>query len=568
MRLAGARPRTRLEGLDLLPGKSFYYIGNDPGQWRTGVPQYGRVAYRDVYPGVDLVLYGSAGQLEYDLILAPNARPSRVRLRFDGARRLAVEANGDLRIESSQGVLRQKRPLVYQEISGLRRELAASYVVTGRDVRFAVDGYDPAQSLVIDPVIVYETYFGGSADDLPGGIAVDKSGDTYFAGYTYSTNFPTVPAATGRSAKTGTAAFVVKLDATGQHILYSVVLSGNSYDAATGIAVDGAGNAYVTGATLSSNFPTLNAYQNHNKGGWDAIVAKLDGSGNLVYSTYLGGGQMQPCNCSNTTFGPANPLDAGMAIAADASGNAYVTGITYSADFPFTIGLLNHTPNWGEAFVAGFGTAGSFLFSTLIGGSAYDGGLAIALGSGGTLWVAGQTSSPDLPVTPGAVQSKFGGGGGHPGQILDIGDGWVAKINPSAAPQNVIAALTYLGGSLDDQVVAIQPDAADNLYVVGETLSSDFPVTAGAYQTRYGGGSEMGDGFVAKLNPTLTSLTFSTYIGGAQDDAASAVVVDSAGRPWVLGATYSPNLTPASLGYNPTALQAGFLARSTCFCCN
>ena len=220
MRLAGARPHARLEGLDPLPGKSFYYIGNDPRKWRTGIPQYGRVGYRDVYPGVDLVFYGNGDQLEYDLILGPHADLSRVRLRFDGARGLAVEESGDLRIESSQGVLRQKKPVVYQETGGVRRELVGSYVVAGREVRFAVTGYDPAQRLVIDPVIVWATFFGGSGNDLPGGIAVDGSGNTYFAGYTYSANFPISPPVTGNTAKGGLDAFVVKLDPAAQHILY------------------------------------------------------------------------------------------------------------------------------------------------------------------------------------------------------------------------------------------------------------------------------------------------------------------------------------------------------------
>jgi hypothetical protein len=313
MRLAGAHPRARLEGLDLQPGMSSYYIGNDPRKWRTGVPQYGRVAYRDIYPGVDLVVYGSADQLEYDLILQPHSDLTRVRLRFDGAHKLAVEANGDLRIESRQGVLRQKRPLVYQEIGGARRELAGRYVVAGREVRFAVNGYDPARRLVIDPVISYATFFGGSEDDLPAGLAVDGKGNAYFAGYTHSTDFPTLPAARGNSAKGGLDAFVVKLDPAGQHILYSVILGGSSYDAATALAIDPAGNAYVTGATTSTDFPTRNAYQADNKGGWDAFVARLDASGNLTYSTYLGGGQLQPCHCSSRTYGPPNPMDAGTA---------------------------------------------------------------------------------------------------------------------------------------------------------------------------------------------------------------------------------------------------------------
>jgi uncharacterized protein (TIGR03437 family) len=558
MRLAGAHRCARVEGLDLQPGKSFYYSGSDPGHWRTGVPQYGRVACRGAYPGVEMEFYANGQNLEYDLTLEAHADLRLVRLRFEGASRLAVEANGDLRIESRDGVLRQKKPQVWQEIGGMRRQFDASYVIAGRDVRLAASGYDPSRPLVIDPIVVYSTFYGGSGDDFPAWLTVDAAGNAYFTGYTYSADFPKVPAATSNTTKQEPSAFVAKLDPTGQHILYSVVLGGSSYDGATAIAIDPSGNAYITGATTSTDFPTRNAAQPANKGGWDAFVAKLDSSGNLVYSTYLGGGQMQPCNCSDASFGPPNPMDYGSAIAADASGNAYVAGATFSADFPVTV-PTNHTPNWGEGFVTTFGPNGSFVFSMLIGGSQYDEAEAIALGSGGTIWVAGQTDSSDLPVTPGAAQSKFAGSGGHPGRTFGIGDAWVAKINPSPAAPKTIVALTYLGGTMDEYVAGIQTDAADNLYVTGSTLSADFPVTAGAYQTKFGGGSSWGDGFIVKLNPTLTSEIFGTYFGGLGEDAMGPVAVDASGRPWAVGVTTSTNLTPASLGSNPTALEAGFV---------
>jgi len=548
MRLAGARPGTRLEGLDLLPGKAFYYIGNDPGKWRTGVPQNGRVAYRDVYPGVDLIFYGSAGQLEYDLILEPHAILGRVRLRFDGARRLAVEANGDLRIESSQGVLRQKRPLVYQEIGGRRRQLAASYIVAGRDVRFAVNEYDPARRLLIDPVVVYATYFGGSADETPWAMAVDAAGDVYVTGYTDSSNYPTSPQTPANGPHGGDDVFVTKIDPTGQKLLYSVILGGNQTDHGYAIAVDSSGNAYVAGGTTSINFPTLNPSQNLNKGGWDAFVLKLDPAGNLLYSTYLGGGQRQPCGCEAWDFA--------YGIALDPAGTAWVTGTTWSADFPTTVNAVapSYVPDWGDAFVSGFSSAGKLVFSTVIGGTGTDRGAAITVGSSGMLYVTGTTLSASLPVTAGAVQKGNAGYGSS-----QIGDGWAAKLNPRAASSTgVIVALTYLGGSSDDNVYAIAVDNAENVYLAGSTLSTDFPVTKGAYQTAFSGGSSMGDAFVSKLNSTFTSIIYSSYFGGPGDEFATGLQLDSAGDVYFAGTTTSWGLSPASLGSNPTAIQPTF----------
>ncbi len=544
IRLEGANRRPALEGVDPLPGRSFYYFGNHPDLWRTNVPNFAKVRYRAVYPGIDMVFYGNAGQLEYDLILAPHAGPESVRMRFDGARRLGLEANGDLRIETASGVLWQKKPAVYQEGAGGRRQVSGRYVVDGKRVRFALDGYDPSEGLVIDPVLVYATYFGGTGDETPGALAVDAAGNAYITGYTVSADYPH----TASYGSHGSAdVFVTKIDPTGQKVLYSVLLGGNLADEAFAIAVDPAGNAYVAGTTISDDFPTLNPDQKFIKGDWDAFVLKLDPSGNLLYSTYLGGDQKQPCGCDPNTYA--------YGIAVDAAGNAYVTGLTWSSNFPYT--AVTHTPDNGDAFVTEYSPTGKRLFSTLIGGSGFDTGNTIAVGASGMVYVAGSTTSLDLPVTGNAFQVKYGGTGPR-----GYGDAWVAKINPqSTTTGGVLVALTYLGGESDDFACAIKVDAAENVYLSGWTLSQYFPVTRGTYQTAFGGGSYVGDGFIAKLNSALTSAIYSTYFGGAGEDLASSFQLDGAGDVFVTGWTTSAGLTPASLvGSNPTAIQPAFVS--------
>lgn len=543
MRLERGNRRASLEGLDPLPGKSFYYVGHDPSRWQTRISQYARVRYRDVYPGIDMVLYGNAGELEYDLIVAPHADVNRLRMSFEGARKLSVEANGDLRIESPSGVLWQRKPLVYQEDGGTRRPVGGSYVVEGREVRFAVEDYDAALRLVIDPAIVYATYFGGSGYDDPSALAVDSAGNVYFAGTTSSINFPAAPQGGTNVASGGTDVFVTKLDPAGKNVLYSLILGGSDDDEGFAIAADPAGNVYVTGDTLSTNFPTVKPYQSSNRGSWDAFVARVDPSGALIYSTYLGGGAKQPCGC--------DPEDGGYAIVADADGNAYLTGVAYSADFPTTIGTGSRTPDNGEAFVTKLGPDGRVVFSALIGGADWEAGFAIGLESSGTISVAGDTLSTDLPITDGVVQSKLAGG-------TNTGDVWVAKINPLGSSQDFLLALTYLGGSSDDDVYALQVDSSGNVILTGPTLSTDFPTTAGVLQPTFAGGSDTGDAWVAKLDSTLKASIFVTYFGGTSDDDAEGLALDASGIIFVMGGTASPNITPVSLGSNPRALQAGF----------
>ena len=248
MTLVEANPQSQAAGHDALPGKSNYFIGNDPAKWRTNIPTYAKVRYEGVYPGVDLVYYGNQGQLEYDFVVAPGADPRLVTLAFEGAREVHIDARGELVLGVEGGEVRQHKPVVYQEVAGVKQEVAGRYVMKGtRQVGFRVAAYDPSRPLIIDPVLVYSTYLGGSDEDVGFGIAVDAAGNAYVTGETSSTDFPTTAGAAQTTYAGGSDAFVTKLDATGSGLVYSTYLGGSDGDIGLAIAVDGAGSAYVTG---------------------------------------------------------------------------------------------------------------------------------------------------------------------------------------------------------------------------------------------------------------------------------------------------------------------------------
>jgi uncharacterized repeat protein (TIGR01451 family) len=320
LRLEGANRSPKLTGFDELPGKSNYLVGGDARGWRTGVPSFAKVRYASVYPGIDVVYYGRQGQLEYDFVVAPGADPGRIRLKFEGARKTRVEENGDLVVSADGGDVRQQKPFAYQEINGTVREVASRYVVDRRGaVRVALGEYDRALPLVIDPVLIYSSYLGGSNSDLGLAIAVDSAGSAYVAGSTASTNFPG-PSPLQDSKSDLLDAFVLKMSPDGRSLVYATYLGGNGEETATGIAVDSAGNAYLAGRTNSSSFPvTAGAFQETKDGRGDAFVAKLNPTGSgLLYATYLGGGG----------------LDQAFSVAVDAAGAAYVVGRTDSFNFP------------------------------------------------------------------------------------------------------------------------------------------------------------------------------------------------------------------------------------------
>src|SRR5262249_46940031 len=369
--LVGGNTAPQLLSLDPTAGLSNYLIGNDPVQWHTNIPNFGRVAYRQVYPGIDLIYYGNQRQLEDDFVVPPGAHPGTITPSFQGAQTPTPYATGNLVIHTAAGDPVEHAPVLYQEGSGGRQAVAGRYVLLAPDrVGFRVDAYDRSRPLVIDPTLAYSTYLGGSSYDFGYGIAVDAAGNAYVTGTACRINFPTPPGAlqtTHISDGTGDA-FVAKLNVAGTALVYSTYLGGSGYDSGAAIAVDAAGNAFVTGSTSSSNFPTTaGAFQTKYGGGFlgDALVAKLNAARSAFgYSTDLGG----------------SGCDASPAIAVDAAGNAYLTGNTYSDDFPTTAGAFQ-TVNGGaeNAFVTKLDAAGATLgYSTYLGGSnGFSNGIAL-----------------------------------------------------------------------------------------------------------------------------------------------------------------------------------------------
>jgi len=516
LRLVNANPGAQLEPLDELPGRSNYFLGNDPSQWRTNVPNYARVRYREVYPGIDLVYYGNGRQLEHDFLVAPGTDPSVIRFAVEGADKVEVDAQGDLVLSTNEGEVRLRRPVVYQEADGVRQEIAGGYTIhanpQSQDVGFQIANYDATRSLVIDPVLVYSTYLGGSGDDSGQGIAVDAAGNAYVTGTTGG-NFATANPLQASNGG-GDDVFVAKLNAAGSALVYSTYLGGSGTDYGQGIAVDAAGNAYVTGYTASTNFPTANPLQASNAGGVsDAFVAKLNAAGSaLVYSTYLGG----------------SSEDWGNGIAVDSAGNAYVTGRTLSTNFPTANPLQASNRGMDDVFVAKLNAAGSALvYSTYLGGSERDCGYGIAVDAAGNAYVTGYTGSINFP-TANPLQATLAGGG----------DVFVAKLN---AAGSALVYSTYLGGKSDDQAYGIAVDSSGNAYVTGSATSTNFP-TANPLQASNAGNGHV---FVAKLNAAGSALVYSTYLGGVSDsthpgpDGGCGIAVDAAGNAYVIGNTYS-----------------------------
>ncbi len=570
MRLVGANTAAAVTGAEELPGKSNYFIGNDPKKWHTNVPNYAKVRYQSVYPGVDLVYYGNqGGQLEYDFVVAPGADPSAIVLDIGAVREpptvaavsdrrsavgtpplqkrahrdvpLQLTPDGDLVVKTDGGEVRFHKPIVYQDVesetripdSGARDEirnlkfenrqssidnrqfLDGHYTLDAQNhVQFQVAPYDHSKLLFIDPVLSYSTYLGGSNIDYGYGIAVDSSGNAYVTGQTYSTDFPTMnPLPEATCAGSCSNAFVAKLNAAGSALVYSTYLGGSNYDYGYGIAVDSSGNAYVTGDTGSTDFPTVNPIQATNKkeiDGANGFVTELNAAGTaLVYSTYLGG----------------STDDYGQGIAVDSSGNAYVTGITQSTDFP-TVNPLQGTCGGGcsgNAFVAKLNFNASstphltLVYSTYLGGSNYDIANGIAIDSSGNAYVTGVTNSTDFPTVNPLQATNYGSD-----------DGFVAELNPAGS---ALVYSTYLGGSGGDTSQGIAVDSCGNAYVTGYTQSTNFPTVNPLQATNHGSS----DAFVAKISSGMvpcvsfspTNLTFGSQNVGSPSAPQTVTVTNT-----------------------------------------
>jgi beta-propeller repeat-containing protein/centrosomal CEP192-like protein/HYDIN/CFA65/VesB family protein len=576
--LERANRTAKIEGVDRLPATSSYFLGSNPRAWHSGVPNFARVRYRGIYPGVDLIYYGRQRELEYDFIVAPGADPRAIEFHVAGARRTRLDEHGNLLLEAEGGEVQLRRPAIYQELAGGRHEIAGGFTLHGEGtIGFSVAGYDPTLPLVIDPTLVYSTFLGGNSTDQSLGIAIDKSGNAYITGNTASTDFPGAVNGFQPNLRGLQNAFVAKLSSGGKSLSYGAYVGGTGTDGGTSIAVDAGGNAYVAGSTTSQNFPILPdptkvVQGTHNTFNQVAFVFKLNATGTaLIYSTYLGGSGTDIANgidldssgeayvtgqTSSIDFPTLNTLqplrgvanafvaklkadgsallfstflggsvtDSGNALKLDTAANPFITGSTSSADFPTITpfqGTLNGPIN---AFVAKLKTDGStILYSTYLGGSGSDEGDAIAVDSGGDAFITGTTTSPDFPKL-------------NPFQAALAGDqdAFVTKLNPSGTG---LVYSTYLGGSSGDRGFGIAVDSSGNTDVTGQTRSADFP-TRKPFQPALQSGA---NAFVAQLQPDGTALVYSTYLGGSGVDQGRGVVVDSSGNAFVTGSTQSPN---------------------------
>ncbi len=536
MHLAGGNSQAKIEGGDSLPGVANYYLGNDPSKWSTGVPRFGRVAYRDVYPGVNLAFHGTGHELEFDFVVAPGANATPIAFRFSGNRGMKTDDAGNLIVTSAAGNVTLRKPVAYQERSGTREVVDARFALkASNQVGFELGNYDRSRELVIDPSVsyAYSSYLGGSENDAGYGIAVDNYGNAYITGQTASPNFPGV---TNTLKSTAGNAFVTKISADGSGLVYSTYVGGTGTggDSGNAIAVNPTtGATYVAGATTSSDFPTTTgAYQTKIVSGalGNAFVFQLNPAGSIAYCTYLGG----------------EVNDSALGIALDSSGDAYVVGKTSSTKFP-TAGttVLQKAPVGG--FLSELNPAGAALvFSTYLGGSTNDFATALALDSSANVYVTGSTTGTTFPgATTKGFQPTFGGG---------ATDAFVAAISANAT---AYLYFTFLGGSNTDIGNGIAVDSSGDAYVTGETASStNFPTKSPEQTAGFGGGTY--DAFVTELTPA-GALVYSTFLGGTDNDTGVSIAVDASNNAYVTGQTDSPAPSPFSAaGATQGTLGGGF----------
>jgi hypothetical protein len=551
LKLDGANPAARLVGQQEQPSKSNYFLGQDASRWRTGVTNYGQVIYKEVYPKTDLVYYGnSQNQLEYDFLLAPGADPSKIKLNFEGADYLSTDPHGELILHlaggGADGEITQQAPVIYQEQNGVRTTVSGRYLLwSDHQLSFEIGAYDKTLPLIIDPSISYSTFLGGSNNDAGEGIAVDSSGAAYIIGLTGEASDPPGPNsfpiknpydATYHGAGD---IFISKFKPDGT-LAYSTFLGGSGTDEAFSIAVDSAGTAYFAGSNLGGDFPMVgSSYRTNNSGKFDAIAGKLNQSGTLVYSTYLGGAETEQAQ--------------GMAI--DSAGAMYLTGYTTSEDFPVVAAFQAnlHPKDPGDilmamdSFVTKINADGTIAYSTYLGGTNQDFADSIAVDSDGAAYVLGDTYSADFPVISAAQANNHGNR-----------DLFITKFDTGGSP----AYSTFLGGSGLDAGHNIAVNSLGEAIVVGETQSADFPL-ASPFQATYQAVSE--DGFVARLNSTGFSLLFSSFFGGTAGGILYGVAVDGSDSFTVVGGIssgfptfYAFQPTPDS---NNTACGCGIIAR-------
>jgi Beta-propeller repeat len=565
MRLEGANPEPQISGAERLPTRVNYFTGSDPKNWHTEIPAYARVKYAGIYPGVDLVFYGNQRRLEYDFVVAPGADPKAIRLKIDGAQKMRINSHGDLVLSVAEGEVELQKPLIYQQLNGERREIAGNYVIAkGHRVTFSVAKYDRREPLILDPVLDYSTYLGGSGAEntsLPVGIAVDSAGDAFVVGDTFSTDFPTTANGLKQQPLTGNlgASFVAELNPAGTQLLYSTYLTGtatNPGDGATSVAVDSTGKVYVTGVTFDAGFPSKNPlpYSADTTNG-TCFVTKLDptqsGNTSLIFSTYLGG-----------TVGLGSFANG---IAVDGNGNAYVVGETSATDFPTTSNAYQIAFNpldvnnaSGSAFLSRIDTTTSTLvYSTYLSGNAAHGAgvpvtgdiaYGVAVDTSNNAYVVGGTTSNNSTGFPSSTNAN------EPAPPVGNtkGSAFVSKINTAGSGNTSLVYSTYIAGSAQEIGYGIALGPNNVPYVTGSANSSDFPFTAGAFDTSAVG---TGKAFVVLVDTTntvlgnpLTPFRYATFLGGGAGDVGYGIRADASGNAYVVGTTSSPNFPGTNTG--------------------
>lgn len=522
---ANAHPEMVAEGP--LPGRINYLIGRDSANWRTDLPTYGQVRYRNLFPGVDAVFFGKDGEIEYDLVLSPGADPGKISFGLEGVQSMRLASNGDLVLKLANGEVRHRRPMVYQENDGERHWLSAHYVIhNNKTIGYEVAGFDHNLPLIIDPRLSYSTYIGSDTVDTVNSVAVDQFGNAYITGSTVF-GFPTKNPA--QQNQLGMDAFVTKFSSSGGSLIYSTILGGSAADSGSAIAIDRFGNAYVAGETQSTDFPTTaGAFQPSGADADNGFITKLSPSGSsLVYSLLLGGGDS----------------DSIRGLALDTQHRVYVTGFTCSTNFPIKNAFQSVTngqncaDGGGDAFVTRVNSTGTDLdYSTYLDGTFSSIGNGIAVDSIFQAYVTGATASADFPTTPGAFQTTLKAKiiTGFPNDTHQDN----AFVTKFSADGSSLVYSSFLGGTANDVGTAIALDPDGRACVAGTASSPDFPITSAAFQKTIHGSS---DAFVTKFQLSGSGLFYSTFLGGSGSDGANSIAVDSFGRAYVAGGTSSTN---------------------------
>ncbi|MFC1476840.1 SBBP repeat-containing protein [candidate division KSB1 bacterium] len=534
LQFVGSNPDHEITGEGKMPWESNYFIGADPSKWKTGVPNYSGVRLKNIYDGIDLVYSMNREGIRCEFIVSPGADPGKIQLKYDAgevqnAARLKIGGRQVLEINTIDSNLLRCEQESYQVIDNRRIQVETEYKIINTDeniLTFSPDSYEPLSTLIIEAQIGYSTFAGGSNNDYGWDIAVDMDGCAYVTGATWSVDFPVTAGTLDESFNGDRDVFAIKLNSSGSAPVYATYIGGTDMEYGNCVDVDDEGNLYVTGYTESADFPvTPGSYDAAFDGAEaDIFVSKLNASGNaLIYSTYIGG----------------SSWDGGGSIAVNDEGNAYITGYTFSADFPIKSGAFDSDYNgdW-DVFISTLNSSGSALiYSTFLGGTGDDIGRRIVVDENGIIIVSGETVSGNFPSTPGVFEESYSG------YYNDI---FVSKLNLSMGE---LVYSTFIGGTGGDWCRGMAADSRGNVYVTGTTGSEDYPVTQGALGVSLSGDRDL---VISKLDSTGTTLLYSTYLGGSDDDYARGITAGPGEEAYVTGYTSSPDYPTTSGAFDET----------------